>query len=238
MRVQLTGIGNETRNLPTTRGVLENIRAIKTKVFRQRLGNQLCLAINDILRPHSRMAIDVFFVSYSKMAREVGQSLLERINIVDIFLVATKHGNDIVEHLRIHVAEKIRVELTQLVKGVELMNDAIPIWTEHHIELLYVINVDFLPQLVGRIGKIVFLFEDTHERPGENSVEVDVAKHDVRITPANRHRLYAIARSWLNTPFLRFSLSLVYIGLKRVFGKVIVRGTDERITQLVTNLHE
>ena len=65
------------------------------------------------------------------MARQIGQALLERIDVVDVVFIAAEHGNDVVEDFGIHVAQEVRVEFAQLIKGIELMNDAVLVRADH-----------------------------------------------------------------------------------------------------------
>ena len=62
------------------------------------------------------MAVDPFAVIGREVAAEIGESLLERVDISDFGLVASKNRNDVVEDLGVEILQEKRVEIAQLIE--------------------------------------------------------------------------------------------------------------------------
>ena len=116
------------------------------------------------------------------------------------------------------VFDEQRIEVTHLVDRIELVDDAVGVAADHHVERLDVIQVDGLPQLRDCLGIVVDLFEDLAERCGEVAVEVDVAEHDPRILATHGRARDAVARAHLDAPLVGGALDVV----GRVVGLVDV----------------
>ena len=69
MRIELAAIGDKARQLPAFFGILGDERTIKPQIARHALSHHLGSAIDDALRPDAGMAIHVFGVAHTDMAR-------------------------------------------------------------------------------------------------------------------------------------------------------------------------
>ena len=148
-----------------------------------------------------------------------------------------------IEDLGVDVLHEEGVEAAQLVDRVELVDDAVRVAANHHVEGLDVVQVDGLPQLRHRLGQVVDLLENLAECRGENAVEVDVAKHDPRVGAAHGRARDAVGRTRLDAPLvggaldvIRRVVGLVDVGLEGVRGEVVVRGAHVGVVEAV--LHE
>ena len=60
------------------------------------------------------MTIDPFAVVGSEMAREVGNSLLERIEVPDFLTRAAEDAHNVVKDFGVHIGDELRVEILKL----------------------------------------------------------------------------------------------------------------------------
>ena len=175
------------------------------------------------------MAVDVLAVRRGEVAGEVGEPLLERVDVVDLVARAAERARDVVEDLGVHAVEEQRVERAELVEGVELVDHAGGIGAHAHVELFHVLDVEVLPELVGGLGQVVLTLQDTREARGERAVEVDVAKHVPGVMTTHGGSGDAPLAVGGEAPLPRGALGVLSgivgapdVGLEDVLGEVIV----------------
>ena len=236
--VQVAHVAHETRELPSRRRVARDEGIVDAEFGGQAQAGELCAAVHDLFRADAGVAVDVLVVSDREVAREVRDALLERVEVADLRLCAAQSLDDVVEYLGVDVFDEQRIEVAHLVDRIELVDDAVGVAADHHVERLDVIQVDGLPQLRDCLGLVVDLFEDLAERCGEVAVEVDVAEHDPRVLAAHGRACDAVARAHLDAPLVGGTLNvvgrvvgLVDVGFEGVRREVVVRGTHVGVVQ-------
>ena len=179
------------------------------------------------------------------MTAEVRKPLLERVDVVNFRLITAENCNDVVEDLGIKVLEKERVEISQLIERVELVDDRLVISPDLHIELFDMLDVQVFPELVAGLGQIVFGFKDIAEVRGERAIEEHVPDHIPCIGSADGHLCDSIMRSGFDTPFFCEALSVLcgvicfpHMAFEGVFLKIVIRRADIGVVENLANQHE
>lgn len=163
MRVEIPAVWNEVGDLPTAGGVLIDEGLVDTQLLCNLLGCHLAGAINEQLGADARVAVDVLAAVGCKVAGEVCETLLEGVDIVNLDLGTTEDIDDVVENLRVDVLEEVGIEDAQLIEGVELIDDTGGVGTQHHVELLDVLDIEIFPELVRGLRKGVLVIENLGE---------------------------------------------------------------------------
>ena len=114
--IEVPAVRHETGDFPAATGVLEHEGGVEAEISRRLQRGFFCLAVHEELGAHAGMAVDPFAVIGRKVAAEVGKSLLERVDISDFGLVASKNRNDVVEDLGVEILQEQGVEIAQLVE--------------------------------------------------------------------------------------------------------------------------
>ena len=236
--VQVAHVAHEARDLPAGRGVAREEGVVDAELGGQAQAGELRAAVHDLLRADARVAIHVFVVAHREVARQVRDALLERVEVADVRLLTAQGFHDVIEDLGVDVLHEEGVEGAQLVDRIELVDDAVRVAADHHVEGLDVVQVDGLPQLRHGLGQGVDALEDLAECRGEVAVEVDVTEHDPRIASAHGRARDAVARAHLDAPLVggaldvvRRVVGLVDVGLEGVGREVVVRGAHVGVVQ-------
>ena len=141
------------------RGFFENEGIVQPKSSCGFEGGFLRCAVDEQLSSYAGVAIYPFAIIGGEMAAEVREPLLERVDVVNFRLITAENRNDVVEDLGIKVLEKERVEISQLIERVELVDDRLVISPYLHIELFDMLDVQVFPELIAGLGQIVFGFK-------------------------------------------------------------------------------
>ena len=119
MRIQILCVLYKVRDFPAFLLILINERIVKTEFSGKTKTRLLACSIHKLFRANAGMAIDVllffFTIANRKMSGKIGQTLLQRIKVMNIGLLAVKYGNDVVKYLRVNVFNKRRIKFTQLI---------------------------------------------------------------------------------------------------------------------------
>ena len=238
--VQVAHVAHEARDLPARRGVTRDEGIVDAEFGGQAQAGELSAAVHDLLRADARVTVDVLVVAHGEVARQVRDALLERVEVADVRLLTVQGFHDVIEDLRVHVLHEQGIEVAQLVDRIELVDDAVRVAADHHVEGLDVVQVDGLPQLRHRLGQVVDLLEDLAELRGKDAVEVDMAEHDPRVLAAHGRARDAVARTRFDAPLVggtldvvRRVVGLVHVGFEGVRGEVVVRRTHVGVVQAV-----
>ena len=97
-RIEVAGVGNESRDLPTA-GILVDEGVVESQLVGDFLRRALACAVDHGLGADAGMAVDVLAVGGGEVAGEIGKSLLQRVHVVNGVLLASEHGYDVVEDL-------------------------------------------------------------------------------------------------------------------------------------------
>ena len=170
-------------------------RAVQAESAGELQGGGLGPPVHDLVGADARMPVDVLPVVDGEVAGQVGNALLEGVEVADLRLGAAQRRGDGVEHLRVDVLHEHRVEAPDLVDRVELVDHPRRVAPDDHVELLDVVEVDRLPQQGSGPGQIVDLLQDPGEGGGEGAVEVGVAEHGPGVAPPDRRAGDAVTYS-------------------------------------------
>ena len=169
VRIEVLAVRDVFRNLPAAPRVFEHKRVVKAELAGGFERGFLGGAVDKQFRSHAGMAIHPFAIVGGEVAAQVRQTLLKRVNIVDLGLLAAKHGNDVVEDFGIKVLQEQRIEVAQLVKESNLWDGRI-VTANAHVKLFDVLDVQVFPKLVAGLRQIVFVFKDFAGKRAENSL--------------------------------------------------------------------
>lgn len=99
MWVEVLTVGNEVGDFPAAGGVLVDEGLIDAQLLGDLLGGHLASAVDEQLGANARVAVDVLAAVGGKVAGEVGKTLLEGVDVVNLGLGAAKDIDDVVEDL-------------------------------------------------------------------------------------------------------------------------------------------
>ena len=103
MRIKVLSVLYKLRNLPTLFLILVNKGAIKTQLTSKTKTSLFSSAINKLLGANTWMPINillsVFTMAHNKVSRQIGKTLLQWIEAVNVLLLAVKYRNNIVKNL-------------------------------------------------------------------------------------------------------------------------------------------
>ena len=244
--VKRHAIGNIAGNLPPKLGVLIDKRRIEPQVRGnlERVG--LGPAVDDLIGASAWMAVHERLAAAFEVEREVRKPLLNRLHVRNIAALAVERRADVIEHVRGHVLDEQRVEVLQLVEGVELADLALLVGAHVHAKLVCVLEEDVVPQLANRLGEMVLLGQESHEVAGEVTRPVRMPHDNPRMRPADdstRDALVATLR--LKAVLVGFALleyrriiRVVDIALEGVAHEVIIRRADIRVADDVAHLEQ
>ena len=192
------------------------------------------------------MAVHERLAATFEEKREVRKPLLNRLHVRNIAALAVERRADVVEHVRGHVLDEQRVEVLQLVEGVELANLALLVGAHVHAKLVCVLEEDVVPQLADRLAQMVLLGEESHEIAGEVTCPVRVPHDDPRVRPAdNSPRDALVATLRLKAVLISFALledrgviRVVDVTLEGVAHEIVVRRADIRVADDVAHLEQ
>lgn len=114
--VEVPAVRHETGDFPAATGVLEHESGVEAEIPCRLQRGFFRLAVHEELGAHAGMAVDPFAVVGREVAAKIGESLLERVDIPDFGLVASKNRNDVVEDLGVEILQEQGVEIAQLVE--------------------------------------------------------------------------------------------------------------------------
>ena len=244
--VKRHAIGNITGNLPPKLGVLIDKRRIEPQVRGnlERVG--LGPAVDDLISASAWMAVHECLAAAFEEKREVRKPLLNRLHVRNIAALAVERRADVVEHVRGHVLDEQRVEVLQLVEGVELANLALLVGAHVHAKLAGVLEEDVVPQLADRLAQMVLLGEESHEIAGEVTCPVRMTHNDPRVRPAdNSPRDALVATLRPKAVLVSFALledrgviRVVDVTLEGVAHEIVVRRADIRVADDVAHLEQ
>lgn len=175
--IELRAVGDEAADLPAAGGVFVDEGIIKAEFLGDGLRGDLAFATDEELRSHAWMTVHVFTGIGSKVAGQVGETLLEWVHVAYFCLRAAKNLHDAVEDVSIDVLYEVGVERAQLVKGVEFVDGVCGVSAHGHGEFFDMVDIELLSQFVFCCRSIVFGFEDFDETLRECAIEIDVAQH-------------------------------------------------------------
>ena len=237
------------RDLPALLGVLVDEGAVDAQL----VGNGVCVllgsAVDELLGAHTGMAIDVFLRPHGKVEGKVGKAVLDGVEAVELRALAAQDIHDVVEGGALDLGKEAGVKLHQLVHGVKLQHLPRGVATYVHREAVGIARKYGLPELIGVLLLVERAahdaLENAHEGVGEGPVKVHVAEHCPRILAANRHGGDAVILVHAQAPLVRGAVHVdggivgaVDVGLEGILGKVVIRGADVGVPQLVTNKPE
>lgn len=240
MGIGLVAIRDKAGDLPAALGVFEHEGVVYAQVTRGLEGRELGLAVDEQLGANAGMAVHPLARVRGEVAGEVGDSLLERIEVAYLLALAAEHAHDVVKDLRVDVGDEVRVKALQLGEGVKLVNDPLGVAADLHVELADVVGVDGLPELGVGLGAVQRLAKQRHKAIRKGVVEVDVAEHDPRVVPAHGHARDAVSGAGLKAPLVGGAVYVlgrvvgaVDVALKGILGEVVVGGADVGVSKFL-----
>ena len=231
--------------LPAASGIFVDERIVQAQVAGYAARALLVFAIDKLLGAHPGMTVHITSIACAESAREVRDTLLDGHEVRDVGPLAPQHAHDVVKRLRVDVHDELGVERARIVERVELPDNPLIVFSRNHVQFLDVVDEQLLPQLAGRLRKVVLVFQYPREAIRERTVEVHMAQHDGSVAPANAHSHDAASRPRGEAPFVGGTLvehgsviRLVHVRFEHVLGEVVVRRTDVGVAQALAHPHE
>ena len=97
--VQVAYVAHEARDLPARVGVAREEGVVDAEFGCQVESCELRAAVHDLFCADAGVAVDVLLVAHFKVARQVRDALLERVEVADVRLLAAQGFHDVIEDL-------------------------------------------------------------------------------------------------------------------------------------------
>ena len=134
VRVGLVGVWDKARDLPPALWVLKDKGVVYAELACGLEGRDLSGAIDEQLGAHAGVTVDPLPGIGRKVAREIGESLLEGVDVTNLLAGAPEHAHDVVKDLGVNVVDELRVKALDLGEGVKLVDDALGVAPDLHVE--------------------------------------------------------------------------------------------------------
>ena len=186
------------------------------------------------------MAVNILSALAAEVERQIGQPLLEHLNVHDVALPAVEHLANVFENLGIRVLKIFVVKAAQVLQRVEFQHLIRVVAADIHRQPVQIALIQPLPQVVFRLRLVILLQQHLPERLRKRAGEVHVTQHaphvlrlvldanDLALAVADQAVLIAFSRK-IHSGII----SLIHILLKDVVHEIVVRRTDVGVFQLV-----
>ena len=155
-------------------------------------GKHLCGTVDELVGPGAGVTVDVALALHAEVERQVREALLYRGDVPDLFAPAAQRAADVVERIGAYVLDEQRVELADLVEGIELIYRVLGEAAHAHLQIGGVLEEDVLPKLALGLLQKVLVFQDLQVLRSEAPVPVGVPDHGPAVFPAELRRDYAL----------------------------------------------